>query len=72
MLLQGEFNEEILTDIYKKYSVALMNNPGAEPSGIYCDFSVSTGVGGADKNLDYYRTPKGVFICILKNKNQVH
>ncbi len=29
-------------------------------------------LGGADKNLDYYRTPKGVFICILKNKNQVH
>lgn len=28
--------------------------------------------GGADKNLDYYRTPKGVFICIPKNKNQLH
>lgn len=28
--------------------------------------------GGADKNLDYYRTPKGVFICILKNKKQLH
>lgn len=28
--------------------------------------------GSADKNMDYYRTPKGVFICILKNKNQLH
>lgn len=26
-------------------------------------------MGDADKNLDYYRTPKGVFLCIPKNKN---